>query len=347
MRIVVAVCLVVVAGVASSRAATCTVTAARVLVKDGGFERPLPSMVGHAIPVAVTESSGAFHMDFAGLPAGEFQISGVENTISIEPVIAAGTLDAAGNVALPPVLVHFTTALSPGVDLAAMEPLNTGLAAVTLSGRDYATEGAALDFATGSLRLEGQGIVTNAPVVGSATSGISITCTLAPIPAADALPVAPSLRARGVAKAGKPVTGEVVGDALTLKGKVGNGANPLDPTQDVFVRVGVDGADVALLRAPAGVLVRKGKKLTAIDDGGSTLHVITGRKQEGNTLADVSGTLLLKESKKGYVVTLKHTGLDLAALSAAASATVTIGIGAVGASDQVTIKASTKKTTLK
>jgi hypothetical protein len=293
------------------------------------------------------EASGTFSADFAGLPVGAFQISGVENTIAVEPVTAAGTIDGAGNVALPPVLVHFTTALAPGLDLAAMEPLNTGLAAVTLSGRDYATEGAALDFATGALRLEGQGIVTNAPVVGSATSGISIACTLAPVPAADALPAAPSLSARGAGKAGKPVAGEVVGDTLTLKAKLKNGAVPLDPTQDVFVRLGASGADVVLLRAPAGTLVRKGKKLSASDADGSTLHVITGRKQEGNALAPVSGTLVLKESKKGFTVSLKETGVDLSALAAAASATVTVGIGPIGASDQVTVKAGAKKTTLK
>ena len=331
-------------------AATCTVTEASVLVKDAGFERPLPEMVGYALPVDVVESAGTFNVDFSGLPAGSFDISGVDNTLKIEPLAVSGTIDAAGNVALTPVLVHFTTALLPGVDLAAMEPFTTGLAAVSLSGKDYSTEGAPLDFTTGALRLEGQGIVTNAPVVGSATSGFSVTCTLAPIPSQAALPKAPKLVAHGTGKPGASVGGTLAGDALALKAKLTKGATSFDATQDVFVRIGLGGMDLVLLRVPAGTLGGSGKKRSVTDADGTLLHVLTGRKRDGNTLADVSGSLTLKESKKRFAVSVKESGVDLSALATAPSgttATVTIGIGAYSVSDTVTVKPGAKKTVLK
>jgi hypothetical protein len=52
------------------------------------------------------------------------------------------------------------------------------------------------------------------------------------------------------------------------------------------------------------------------------------------------------KSKKGQALTLKESGLDLAALTAG-EATVTIGVGPLAASDQVTVKPGAKKTALK
>ena len=339
--------LAMLAAATHAGAATCTVTEMRVLVKDGNFERPLPTTVGHAIPTTVNEADGTFQMDFTGFPRGTFDISGVDNAILMPAVTATGTIDAGGNVALPPVLISFTTALLPGVSLDAMEPLNTGLAAIDLSGKDYVTEGAALDFATGKLRLEGQGVVLNAPVVGTATSGVAISCTLAPVPSADALPTAPSLKARGTSKPGKPVEGTVVGDTVTVKGKITKGEGNFDPTQDIFVRIGMPGANLLLLRVETGTLTQKGKKFSVTDEDGSAIHVVEGRKQEGNAVAALSGSLVIVEGKKSFNVTLKHTGGDLSSLATASSTGITVGIGPTSVSDPVTVKAGTKKTVLK
>lgn len=258
----------------------------------------------------------------------------------------AGGIDASGNVYLAPTPVDFTTALLPGVVLSADEPLTTAIAAVSLSGNDYSTEGAPLDFTTGAMRLEGQGIVTNAPVVGEATSGASIACTLAPIPAQAQLPKGPSVVAHGSTKPGQASDATaVVGDSLAIKAKLKNGGVALDPTQDVFVRLAFGGTDVVLIRVPAGVLTG-GKKLKASDTDGKTLRVLTGRKQVGAVRADVAGEMVVVKSKKGLALTLKESGLDLAAL-AAGEATVTIGVGPLGASDTVTVKPGAKKTVLK
>jgi hypothetical protein len=334
---------------ATAAAGTCTVTQARVLVKDAGFERPLPEMVGFALPVDVVESTGAFQVDFSAMPDGTFSISGVSNAIQVAQAGAVtGAIDATGNVSLPVIPINFTTALLPGVVLTAPEFLTTGIAAVTLAGSDYATIGTPLDFSTGVLHIEGQGLVTNAPVVGTATSGFAMVCTLSPIPAQANLPAGPTMKAHGTGKPGKPGdAGTVVGDNLLVKAKLKNGATALDPTQDVFVRIAVGDTEVVLVRAPAGSLTQKGKKFSGSDSDGSVIHLVTGRKLDGSTLADVSGSLVLAQSKKGIGLTLKQSGSDLSPLSTATSATVTISLGPQTASDAVTVKPGAKKTVLK
>jgi hypothetical protein len=346
---VVGVTVIVASWAAIAAAATCTVTDARVLVKDAGFVRPLPEMVGYALPVEVTESTGALQFDFTNMPDGTFSISGVGNAIAVSQAgVVAGALDANGHASLTPMPIDFTTALLPGVVLSAQEFLTTGIAAVTLAGNDYATIGAPLDFATGALHIEGQGLVMNAPVVGTATSGFAMTCTLAPIPAQANLPTGTKLTARGTGKPGKPGdAGTVVGDNLVVKAKLKNGATPLDPTEDVFVRIALGDTEVVLVRAPAGSLTQKGKKFSASDTDGSVIHLITGRKMDGGTLATVSGSLVLVQSKKGITLTLKQAGADLSPLSTATSAVVTISIGPQTATDSVTVKPGAKKTVLK
>src|SRR6185503_703389 len=105
-----------------------------------------------------------------------------------------------------------------------------------------------------------------------------LACTLAPIPSQDALPSANVMTARGTVKLAGADAGGVAGDTLTLKATVKPGDTPFDPTQDVFVRVTLADTNLLLLRAPAGALTGSGKKLSASDDGGSTLHLIAGRK---------------------------------------------------------------------
>jgi hypothetical protein len=284
-------------------------------------------------------------MDFTNLPVGHVNISGVDNAIILDAIQANGFIDAGGNIALPPLVVHFTTDIAPGLDLAADEVLTTGLAAVTLSGRDFTTEGKALDFSTGTLRLEGQGVVMNAPVVGQSTSGISLSCTLDPIPAQAELPPPWAISVRGSSKPGKPVEGEVVGDRLTVKAKLKGGAAALDVAQDLFVRLGVGGTDVVVFRAPAGALQAKGKKLVASDPDGSVSHLATGQKQEAGAFATVSSSVVVVSGKKGVKVSFRGTGADLAALSGTAIAT--IGIGPVSVSKSVAVKPRKKKSTFK
>lgn len=344
---VVVAALVVAVGATYARASTCTITAAYVYVKYiGAPPFPLPTMIGYAIPATVAESAGTIQVDLTSLPVGDFNIQGVDNSLDLSRAGSVmGRIDGAGNVYLPPLPVDFTTAFVPGAVLSADEPLTTGIAVVTLAGVDYPTEGASLDFATGAMRIEGQGVIPNAPF-GPATSGISLACILEPIPAQDQLPKGPSVVANAVTKPGKPGDpGTVVGDEITFKAKLKNGAALLDPTQDFFVRLLSGGTEILLIHLPAGAL-SGGKKLTASDTDGKTLRVVVGRKQVGAVVADVAGSIVVTKSKKGLAMLLKESGLDFSGL-VAGDATLTVGVGPVAASDAVTVKPGAKKTVLK
>ncbi len=349
MRFALVGAAVIAAAWSATAAATCTVSAAQVLVKDSGFARPLPEMVGYQLPVDVDASTGAFHADFTAMPIGTFSISGVANALDLTAVGAVtGSIDASGNVSLPPVPVTFTTDLLPGQPLTAMEFLTTGIEAVTLAGTDYATIGIPLDFTSGVVHLEGQGLVHNAPVVGTSTSGFTMTCTLSPIPSQSSLPKAPTLAAHGTGKPGKAAAaGTVVGDSLVVKAKLKNGKTPLDPTQDVFIRIANGDTELVLLRSVAGTLTQKGKKLSGSDTDGSIIHVVTGRKSDGTNHAPVAGSFVIVQSKKGLTITAKESGVDLSQLATATSATVTVSVGGQTASDTATVKASPKKLVLK
>jgi hypothetical protein len=338
-----------IAFVTNAGAATCTITSAHIPVASVELDGNLTNLVGFAVPVEITESTGAIAFDLSTLPASPFSLSGVLSTL-VKTDGGTGTIDAGGNMVLPAVTVHFTTAALPGQEIVATADLTSGLAAVTLSGAEYPSEGTPLDFSTGALRVEGQVALFNAPTIGQVTTGFGFGCTLSPIPSRDNLPKAPTLTAHGTGKPGKPGDpGTVVGDALLVKAKIKNGAVPLDPTKDVLVRVGLAGADVVLARVAAGDLTQKGKKFSTSDTDGSKIRIITGRKADGGALADVTGSLTIVQSKKGLAVTLKETGVDLSALAAAsgADATVTIGVGGVSVSDAAKVKASTKKVVLK
>jgi len=241
-------------------------------------------------------------------------------------------------VALPPIPVQFTTDLLPGEVLDTTELLTSGLAAVTKSGTDYVTEGSRLDFTTGSLTLAGQGLIFDAPVVGTSTSGLVLGCTLVPVPAQDDLPKAPTVVARAVVKPGD------AGDSMTLKGKLKNKPSAFDPAaQDVFVRITLGATTVVLVRVPAGTLVKRGRKFTIADADDATVHVLTGGKAGVAQLSSVT----LAESKKGFGLTLKQSGLDLSALSAGGAARVLVEVGAIPAEDDVTVKPGARKSVLR
>jgi hypothetical protein len=347
-RVIFGLLCTAIAFVTNAGAATCTITSAHIPVASVELDGKLTSLVGFAIPVEIVESTGAIAFDLSVLPPSGFSLSGVLSTL-VKTDGGTGTIDSDGNIVLPAVTVHFTTAALPG-EIVATSDLTSGLAAVTLSGTEYPSEGKPLDFSTGALQVDGQAALFNAPTVGQVTTGFGFACTLSPIPSKDNLPKAPTLAAHGTGKPGKPGDpGTVVGDALLVKAKIKNGAVPLDPTKDVLVRVGLAGADVVLARVAAGDLTQKGKKFSTSDTDGSKIRIITGRKADGGALADVTGSLTIVQSKKGLAVTLKETGVDLSALAAAsgADATVTIGVGGVSVSDAAKVKASTKKVVLK
>ena len=333
-----------------ARGATCTITDGAVPVASQGLTGRLTSLVGVGLPVTIDEASGGFAIDFSGVAPAEFSLSGISSSLLLgEAGAVSGTIDGAGNVVLPAVSVRFTTTVIEGV-LGAPATLTSGIAAVTLAGVDYPTEGSPLDFATGALRVAGQAVLLNAPIVGQVTTGFELDCTLAPVPSQDALPRGNVVTARGTVKPGAADADPVEGDTLKLKATVKPGATPFDPTQDVFVRVALAGTNLMLLRAPAGALTGSGKKLVVSNDDGSALHLITGRKMAGNTPAAVSGSLVVVRAKKKITLKLTHTGADLAALASAgagSTATVTIGMGSLAASDSVTIKPGKKKTALK
>src|SRR6185436_2376571 len=119
-----------------------------------------------------------------------------------------------------------------------------------------------------------------------------------PIPSQDALPRGNVVTARGTVKPASADAEGVAGDTLTLKATVKPGDTPFDPTQDVFVQVALAGTNLVLVRAPAGALTGSGKKLSASDDGGSTLHLVIGRKTVSNVSAPLSGSLVGVRGKK-------------------------------------------------
>jgi hypothetical protein len=80
-----------------AHAAVCTVTDARVLVRNFDLEGVLP-ISGFAIPVEIAESSGNFRMDFSDFPNTHFTIVGVDSEFDLPPQGFDGSLDASGNV---------------------------------------------------------------------------------------------------------------------------------------------------------------------------------------------------------------------------------------------------------
>jgi hypothetical protein len=332
----------------AAHAATCTITAAAVPVASTNLTGVPSSLVGVQLPVTIDEAAGTLNIDFSGVAPAEFSLSGVSSNITLASAgIVSGTIDGTGNIVLPNMTVAFTTEVTPEA-IISPATLTSGLQAVTLAGTDYPTEGKALDFVTGTLKIGGQAVLLNAPIIGTTTTGLELACTLAPVPSQAALPAGSSLVAKGTIKPGKSSGSDVVGDTLTLKAAIKLGATPLDPTQDVLVQVAATGETALLLRVPAGGLTG-GKKLVASDEGGSTIHVVTGRKSVGNNDAPVSGKLSVAVSKKKLTLKLTHTGGDLSTLTGATSgaATVAVGVGPITVRDDVTIKPGKKKTALK
>jgi hypothetical protein len=346
---------VALAGGGRAGAQICTVSDARVLVRNFDLEAPLPTLTGLGIPIEIAETSGNFRVDFAAIPPTTFSLVGVASDLVLPQQGIDGSLDASGNVTIPNVEIGFVTeATNPPTALSADAVLGTGITALFVGGRDYVAEGATLDFATGRITLAGHGVVTDAPLAGQpVTTGFSVTCTLAPIPTQANLPPGPTLRkASGKGKFGKPPKdGSLVGDRLTVKATFDPADETLDLTAlDLFVRIrpttGATEESTLLVRVPGGSLQRRGKKLVASDEDGSVVRLIQGRKRAGNEAAPLGGSIVVKETKKGLAITLKQEGVDLASVPAGA-ADVSVVVGDFSGTVAATLSATRKGVTIK
>jgi len=327
-----------------AHAGTCTVSSMQVLIKGSNDLKGAVGVQGLQIPTTVDETAGTIALDLSGFPATHFQIVGVDSELSF-PVDAvySGTIDAAGNVVIPGVDMHFLAHLGSDFNVQGVIELSTGISAITISDADYPTEGALLVPASGVVTLRGAVVIPDAPNAGGPIgTGLEIICTLDPKPDPTKLPKAPSLKASAKGKIGKapaPTDTTLAGDSLTLHMTLTKGAEALDPaTSDVFVRIrDAGGAETTLLRVPAGSLKPKGKSFSASDTDGSVVHVLIGRKrtvEQGP--APLAGSMVIARTKKGFKVTAKESALDLGTLAAGA-ASVTFGIGPVTATDAVTV----------
>jgi hypothetical protein len=262
-------------------------------------------------------------------------------------------------VTIPDVPLGFVTnATNPPTTVGTVAALTTGMTSVSVSGRDWITAGAALDFQTGTLRLAGHGIVPDAPLAGMpVTTGLSLTCTLDPIPTQANLPPGPTLgKSSGRGKFGKPKKdGSLVGDRLTLTATFESDTPPDLTALDLFVRIpgeietpptGNPVDHTVLVRVPAGSFQRKGKKLVASDKDGSVVRLESGRKRTSNESAPVSGIVVAKETKHGLVIKLTQTGADLSRVLTGASEVLVV-VGQLSARDVTRVSASKKGIAIK
>jgi hypothetical protein len=323
-----------------AHAATCTVSELQVLVRSVDLFGTV-AVAGLELPATIDEAAGTFGLDLSGFPNTHFDIV-VDNQLDFEPRTYGGTIDAAGNVFLPSVQMNLVTVFGGGGLVVATPDLSTGIASVVVTGRDFATQGTALDFTTGLLVLEGHVPIAAAPgAPGALTVGARLACRLSPIPDRARLP-----RAGVLTRATGRATLASDGDRLELVAKLAAGAMPLDFARGLFVRLrDANQQDVMLMRAD---VTPSGRKTTVTDDteDGNTIRVVGGRRLSGSTLAALGGKVVVKQGKKGLTATISERGLDLAKL-AAGNATVTVGVGALTASDTVTVRRTSRKLTFK
>ena len=267
----------------------------------------------------------------------------VHGFILMSPGTVTGTIDGAGTISLP----HFEETLQTDFEkplrpLTDMPNLSTTLTQTTVGGVVYTTRGVPLDFTTGDVTLIGTGPLQNAPGSnGPTASGILMACRLSPVPDRTKLPAAATLKvAAGKARIGGPVAANDKGDVLSLKLALTPGGVAIDPTAgDLFVRIAAGTQEVVLLLVPAGKLQPKGKKkLVATDTDGTIIQVLTGHKQSGDTSSAFGGSLTIAKGKKAAALKGTVQGLDLGALTGAA--TVTVVVDGVEASKSVTVKGS-------
>jgi hypothetical protein len=269
------------------------------------------------MPVEFDETAGTFSMSrdawfqkFSDLGCTYTVFFGSTNAfLRMLPGTSTGTIDAAGNVALPAFPMDFFTdfgGLSPALPMDGME-LVSGLAVAETGGQLYTTRGAALDFATGMLTLAGVGVIHNAPGAGGdSVTEVRMTCTLAPIPSAANLPAAPVFkRIRGKAKIDAP------GDTLKLTASIGATTPPLPfaTAQGAILNLVPDGAAEPLVSARIASFTPSGKKKLVAT--GDAILLAAGAKAG----VESSATVTVKPRRKATGIVIAMAGLDLASLS--------------------------------
>jgi len=336
-------------------AGTCTVSAPTdmVSIAKGGaitINFPIVPPVGFQFPVTIDPAAGTFVFDRTGWPDhySYVTVGVVHGFLTLPQNTVTGTIDGAGNVALPN--FDFTTSTDycgtgPNeCSFDATTTLTSGFSYASLSGTSYFTKGTPLDFTTGKLELQGAVPWPGAPGGGSVT-GLGITCTIAPIP--TGLPAPLSVAPKGKIKMGPALPAEpptdpatkVPGDTITLKTLLKKGGTPLDPHGDGWIELADGtGTQLALLYVAQSAFKGKGKTLVATDSGGSVIQVLNGWKKDGSVSATLGGKLVLKGTKKGIAVTLQETGLDLGGFTGGVR--TTIQVGAQRASAAVTVAGS-------
>jgi hypothetical protein len=305
----------------------------------GDFVFPLGSADGTAIPVDVDAATGSFRMMRGGLPEVTFDTQGGPVVLVLAGPDAVGTIDAAGNAALPNFNVR---AIFGGtIELPTNPTLSTGVQSKSVAGEEFPTQGAALDFASGVVTLVGGDVIPSAPIVEEPViTELHLSCHLAPIPDQATLPAAPGAKAVGKAKLGS----DADGDSVRMKAKLTPGSVPFDfAGSDLFVRITAPGgADVLLVLVRAGAMKARGKKFSAEDEDGSTIQVLAGHAPAP---APLGGSIAITNGKKRAALSLHLVGLDLSALADAGTVTVTVGTSV--AATNVTVRSSTKKKTFR
>jgi hypothetical protein len=334
--------------IAAATSGTCTVTGAAPHVRAGGpgnLDLPSVNLPPGGVPLAVEfdEATGAFSLSrdawFAVFgPNGAQGPTGFgpNDFLIMAPGTVNGTIDAAGNITLPGFEFTFGTDFCPPPDnvYPITSNLDSGLQFVTIGPTPVELQGTALDFSTGGVTLFGGALLLTAcGAPGGLVTGMSLTCTLNPIPDQSKLPPAPAVtKLGGLVKIGKPLPSTPPakpdkGDILTLTGALSPGAAKLDATVAVFIEIAdANATNLVVLEVPAGKLVQKGKTLQVTDTDGSAIMVLTGQKSSGAVSSATGGSIRFTQAKKKSLkLHARIQGLDLAGLKGSATATVALG----------------------
>jgi hypothetical protein len=321
--------------------ATCTVTRA-VSTNSLNLTFVIPSAVGLVLPVTFDEAAGTFSMSrdpwnarYGSNGAVFTTVGSVLGFLILEPGTVTGTIDAGGNITLPNFGMAFATDFCPprSPDYPLLPELRTGTQFLRVTGQSFAVTGVPLDFATGTLTLDGQDVIPGAcGAPGALLSGLRLTCTLSPVPNQALLaPAATALTASsGKAVIGKPLPEEppakpVKGDVLTLKTKLGQWASLADVgANDVFLSL-AGGESRVVVRVPAGRFQTRGKKAVVKDSDGTSIEVSSGHKESATVSAAYGGVMTFVSGRKGLALKLRLLGLDLTGLTGPTVLAVAVG----------------------
>jgi len=196
--------------------------------------------------------------------------------------------------------------------------------------------------AQGSVRLVGTDFINyQIPL----QTGTGLTCTIAPAPALATLPKGAELAlAKGTTKTGSDP--EAADDSLTLIAVLVPGATApvLDGSQDVLLRLQPATGKPVNVLIPNGHAGGTAKKLIVKDTDGSVIQAISDAPSSQDTPPapppTQGGSLIVKKGKKRMTFTFKLKGIETSQLTGPVA--VTLGVGSLDASRQVTFTATKK-----